>query len=260
MSVRESLYHAAWALDRDIEIAWIHSETLERPGGTGALAGADAILVPGGFGYRGVEGKIVAAQYAREHLVPYFGLCLGMQVMCIEFARNAVGLSEANSTEFIPKTPHPVISLMPDQQGIEDMGGTMRLGLYPCVLQPGTLAADAYAPATQVDERHRHRWEFYNPYRAAFQGAGMVFSGLSPDGRLVEIAEISREQHPWMLGTQFHPEFRSRPTRPHPLFLAFLRAAIYNDRRGAVPLPVEMPAMTHEKHAIPPAGLPAKED
>jgi CTP synthase len=223
MSVRESLYHAAWALDRDIEIAWIHSETLERPGRTDLLADADAILVPGGFGYRGVEGKIVAAQYAREHLVPYFGLCLGMQVMCIEFARNAVGLPEANSTEFIPKTPHPVISLMPDQQGIEDMGGTMRLGLCPCVLQPGTLAADAYAPATQVDERHRHRWEFHNPYRASFQAAGMVFSGLSPNGRLVEIAEISRELHPWMLGTQFHPEFRSRPTRPHPLFLAFLR-------------------------------------
>jgi CTP synthase len=259
MSVREALTHAAWALDHDVEIAWIHSEALERPGGEDLLAGADAILVPGGFGYRGIEGKIAAAQYARERRIPYFGLCLGMQVMCIEFARNAVGLSEANSTEFIPRTPHPVISLMPDQQGIEDMGGTMRLGLYRCVLQSGTLAADAYAPEKQVDERHRHRWEFHNPYRPAFQEAGMVFSGLSPDGRLVEIAEISRDLHPWMLGTQFHPEFRSRPTRPHPLFVAFLDAAVKNRRRNGAALPVELPAPDYEEHAVPQVGSPTKE-
>ncbi len=241
LSVRESLYHAAWSLNRDIEMRWVHSESLERPGGTDALADVDAILVPGGFGYRGIEGKINAAQYARENRVPYFGLCLGMQVMCIEFARNSVGLPDANSTEFNPKTPHPIISLMPDQRGIEDMGGTMRLGLYPCVLQPDTLAAEAYAPETVVNERHRHRWEFHNPYRVAFEEAGMVFSGLSPDGRLVEISELSRDLHPWMLGTQFHPEFRSRPNRPHPLFVAFLRAAIANSRHENAVLPLEQP-------------------
>ena len=225
MSVREALTHAAWSLDRDLELAWVHSESLEHPGGDDQLAGADAILVPGGFGERGIEGKINAARYAREHKVPYFGLCLGMQVMCIEFARNVLGLSDANSTEFNPKTPHPVISLMPDQQGIEDMGGTMRLGLWPCVLQPDSLAAAAYAPEPRVRERHRHRWEFNNRYRASATAAGLRFSGLSPDGRLVEIAELDRNLNPWMLGTQFHPEFRSRPNRPHPLFKAFLEAA-----------------------------------
>ncbi len=225
MSVREALTHAAWSLDHDLELAWIHSESLEHPGGSDQLAGADAILVPGGFGERGIEGKINAARYAREHKVPYFGLCLGMQVMCIEFARNVLHLPDANSTEFNPKTPHPVISLMPDQQGIEDMGGTMRLGLWPCVLQPDSLAAAAYAPEPRVRERHRHRWEFNNRYRASATAAGLRFSGLSPDGRLVEIAELDRSLNPWMLGTQFHPEFRSRPNRPHPLFRAFLEAA-----------------------------------
>ena len=224
MSVREALRHAAWAIDRDVEIEWVHSERLERPGGIEALAGAGGILVPGGFGERGIEGKINAARYAREHRIPYFGLCLGMQVMCIEFARNVLGLAEANSTEFNPKTPDPVISLMPDQQGIEDMGGTMRLGLWACALQDGSLAAAAYAPAPVVRERHRHRWEFNNRYRPAASAAGLHFSGLSPDGRLVEIAELDRGLNPWMLGTQFHPEFRSRPNRPHPLFRAFLEA------------------------------------
>ncbi|HEX9116728.1 MAG TPA: CTP synthase, partial [Anaerolineae bacterium] len=181
-------------------------------------------VVPGGFGYRGVEGKIVAARYARENRIPYLGLCLGMQVMCIEFARNVLNLQGANSTEFDPKTPAPVISLMPDQETIEDMGGTMRLGLYPCLLTPETRAAQAYAPAERIEERHRHRWEFNNRYRQAFLGAGMCFTGLSPDSRLVEIAELTPEVHPWMLGTQFHPEFRSRPNRPHPLFQAFLQA------------------------------------
>jgi CTP synthase len=153
-----------------------------------------------------------------------------MQVMCIEFARHAVGLAGANSTEFNHKTPHPVISLMPDQQGIEDMGGTMRLGLWPCVLQGGSHAARAYAPADQIQERHRHRWEFNNHYRAAFNQAGMVFSGLSPDSRLVEIVELAPTLHPWMVGTQFHPELRSRPTRPHPLFRAFLQAALRDEK------------------------------
>ncbi len=224
MSVREALHHAAWSIDRDIEIEWIHSERLERLSGTEPLVGAQGILVPGGFGERGIEGKIAAARFARENHIPYFGLCLGMQVMCIEFARNILGLADANSTEFNPQTPDPVISLMPDQQGIEEMGGTMRLGLWPCVLQAGSLAAAAYAPRETVQERHRHRWEFYNRYRPAASAAGMVFSGLSPDGRLVEIAELDRKLNPWMLGTQFHPEFRSRPNRPHPLFKAFLEA------------------------------------
>ncbi len=225
LSVREALRHAAWSLDRTVDIQWTSSETLEQPGSDAVLAGVDGIVVPGGFGYRGVEGKIMAARYAREHRVPYLGLCLGMQVMCIEFARNVLKLGHANSTEFDPKTPHPVISLMPDQQMIEDMGGTMRLGLYPCVLGDDSHAAAAYAPAERVEERHRHRWEFNNKYRSAFAAGGICFSGLSPDGRLVEIAELAPELHPWMLGTQFHPELRSRPNRAHPLFRAFLDAS-----------------------------------
>jgi len=226
MSVREALRHAAWSLDHDVEIRWVSAESLERPGGMDQFEGAAGILVPGGFGYRGIEGKIAAARYAREKRVPYFGLCLGMQVMCIEFARNVLGLSDANSTEFNPKTGNPVISLMPDQEAIEEMGGTMRLGLYPCVLRPGSRAAEAYAPTEQIGERHRHRWEFANRYRPVFGAAGMVFSGVSPDSRLVEISELSPDLHPWMLGIQFHPEFRSRPNRPHPLFVAFLKASI----------------------------------
>jgi CTP synthase len=224
MSVREALRHAAWSLDYDVKINYVSAESLEHPGGTDALIGAEGIIVPGGFGYRGIEGKIAAAHYARENGIPYLGLCLGMQVMCIEFARHVLKTQDANSTEFNPKTANPVISLMPDQQGIEEMGGTMRLGLCPCVLQPDTLAAEAYAPSGAVDERHRHRWEFNNRYRTPLGAAGMVFSGISPDGRLVEIAELDRNLHPWMLGTQAHPEFRSRPNRPHPLFRAFLKA------------------------------------
>ncbi|PKO21877.1 MAG: CTP synthase [Chloroflexi bacterium HGW-Chloroflexi-1] len=231
MSVREALYHAAWALDHDVRIEWVSSEALERSDPADWLGDVAGILVPGGFGYRGVEGKIVAAHFARENRTPYLGLCLGMQVMCIEFARNALGLVDANSTEFNPKTPYPVISLMPDQQGIEDMGGTMRLGLYPCVLQEGSQAAQAYAPATRIDERHRHRWEFSNRFRPDFSAAGMRFSGISPDGRLVEICELSDALHPWMVGTQFHPEFRSRPNRPHPLFRAFLQAVLQNEKQ-----------------------------
>jgi len=226
MSVREALRHAAWSLDHDIEIAWIPSEQLERPGGLERLSSAEGIVVAGGFGYRGVEGKIAAARYARENRRPYLGLCLGMQVMCIEFGRHVLGLADANSSEFNPQTANPIISLMPDQQGIEAMGGTMRLGLWPCLLQAGSCAGQAYAPEDRIQERHRHRWEFNNRYRSAFNAAGMAFSGLSPDGRLVEIAELTPELHPWMLGTQFHPELRSRPNRPHPLFRAFLAAVV----------------------------------
>ena len=223
MSVREALHHAALHLGIEVDIAWVHSAELERGRGWEEVRAAHGILVPGGFGDRGIEGKIQAARYAREHKVPYFGLCLGMQLMVVEFARHVLGDEEANSTEFNRNTPHPVIDLMPDQRGILDKGGTMRLGLYPCQLQPGIIAHRAYG-VDEVEERHRHRFEFNNAYREVLARAGMVFSGLSPDGRLVEIAEL--RDHPFMLGTQFHPEFLSRPNRPHPLFVAFLRAAM----------------------------------
>lgn len=222
MSVRESLYHAGVAHNVDVQIDWILSEDLEKGRGLDRLARVAGIVVPGGFGYRGIEGKIVAAQYAREHKVPYLGLCLGMQVMCIDKLRAIVGNDEPNSTEFDHGTRYPVIDLLPEQRDISDMGGTMRLGSYPCALVPGTLAARAYGTAL-VHERHRHRFEFNNAYRDLMQKNGLILSGLSPDGRLVEIVELA--DHPFMVGSQFHPEFKSRPNRPHPLFKAFVEAA-----------------------------------
>lgn len=222
MSVREALKHAALAAGVEVEIEWIHSADLEKDKGWELVQKADAILVPGGFGSRGTEGKIRAAHYARENKIPYLGLCLGMQLMCVEFARHVLGHEDANSSEFDRSTTYPVIDLMTDQRSITDMGGTMRLGLYPCLLKPGTKAAAAYT-VEKIDERHRHRWEFNNAYRAEFEEAGMVFSGLSPDGKLVEIAEI--KDHPYMVGSQFHPEFLSRPNRPHPLFVGLMKAA-----------------------------------
>jgi len=230
ISVREALIHASVALGRRLHVEWINSEDLERGRSVERLAGVDGIVVPGGFGYRGIEGKIVAARYARERQVPYLGLCLGMQVMCIEFARYVTGSDRPNSTEFDPHTNYPVIDLMPDQRGIADMGGTMRLGAYPCVLQAGTAAAAAYGQE-QVSERHRHRFEFNNSFREQLSEAGLTLSGLSPDGRLVEIAEL--RDHPWMLGSQFHPEFKSRPNRPHPLFRAFLEAVQTRTQQGS---------------------------
>jgi CTP synthase len=221
MSVREALRHAAIHLGLEAEILWIHSAELERGKGMELLRAAHGIVVPGGFGSRGIEGKIFAARYARENHVPYLGLCLGMQVMVIEFGRHVLGSEDVNSTEFNRSTPHPVIDLLPEQRGIGDMGGTMRLGLYPCKLLEGTIAQRAYN-VTEVQERHRHRFEFNNTYRELFQEKGMLFSGQSPDGRLVEIAELN--DHPFMLGSQFHPEFLSRPNRAHPLFRAFLEA------------------------------------
>lgn len=223
MSVREALHHAALSLGVDVDISWVHSVDLEKDKGWDLVGSADGILVPGGFGSRGIEGKIQAIQSARENRIPYLGLCLGMQLMVIDFARHVLGVEEVNSSEFDRATPNPVIDLMPDQREIADMGGTMRLGLYPCVLQPGTQAAEAYG-VSQVQERHRHRFEFNNAYRESLGKAGMRFSGLSPDGRLVEIAELA--DHPFMVGTQFHPEFLSRPNRPHPLFVAFLKTVI----------------------------------
>lgn len=227
LSVKEALIHAGLASGWDIEIAWISSEELEKGRDLERLDVVDGIVVPGGFGYRGIEGKIRAARFAREQSVPYLGLCLGMQVMCIEFARHVLQSDEPNSTEFDLSTEFPVIDLMPDQRDIADMGGTMRLGVYDCQLRPGTHAAQAYADlgfGELVQERHRHRFEFNNAFRAELERNGMVFAGISPDGRLVEIAEL--RGHPFMLGSQFHPEFKSRPNKPHPLFLAFVQAAI----------------------------------
>ncbi|HLE52872.1 MAG TPA: CTP synthase [Anaerolineales bacterium] len=238
MSVREALFHAGLALGIEVEIEWVHSAELEKGRGWDQVARSDGIIVPGGFGSRGIEGKIQAARYARQNQVPYLGLCLGMQLMVIEFSRYVLGNEEVNSTEFDRSTPHPVIDLMPDQRDITDMGGTMRLGLYPCELQPETVARRAYQQE-MVSERHRHRFEFNNAYREVLNAAGMRFSGISPDGRLVEIAEMA--DHPFMLGTQFHPEFLSRPNRPHPLFVAFLEAV---RERAGVLKPAEFEAVS----------------
>jgi CTP synthase len=223
ISVREAVRHAGLAEGVNTEMIWLHSSEVEKGKRWDELKSADGIIVPGGFDSRGIEGKIATAAYAREEKVPYLGLCLGLQVMVIEFGRHALGTDDVNSTEFDRKTQHPVIDLLPEQRGLGDMGGTMRLGLYPCKIVPGTKTADAYQK-DYIEERHRHRFEINNKYRSILQENGMVFSGLSPDGRLVEIAEIA--DHPFMLGSQFHPEFLSRPNRPHPLFHAFIKAAV----------------------------------
>ena len=237
LSVREALRHASLHWDRDVSITWVRSEDIEQDGADEWLSHAMGVVVPGGFGSRGVEGMIQAVRYARERHLPYLGLCLGMQVMVIEHARNVLGLAGANSTEFDPDTPYPVIDLMLDQRSVNDMGGTMRLGNYPCALAHGSRAARAYG-APQVNERHRHRFEFNNAYREPLYAAGLLASGLSPDGTLVEIVEA--ERHPFMVGVQFHPEFRSRPEQPHPLFREFTAAATHVLREGDQPeLPIE---------------------
>ena len=231
-SVREALCHAGLYHNRNINLQWIHSEDLEKEGGENLLRQAQGIIVPGGFGLRGIEGMIKAATYARENKIPYLGLCLGMQVMVIEFARHVLGVNTPHSAEFDEATPHPVIDLLPEQQKVKDKGGTMRLGIYPCKLVTGSRAAAAYKQGL-VHERHRHRYEFNNEYRATLAKAGMVYSGLSPDGNLVEVCEI--DNHPWMVSCQFHPEFGSRPGRPHPLFVDFIGAAKDVLREGAQP-------------------------
>jgi CTP synthase len=227
LSVAESIRHASWAAGCNVKIRWIDSEKLEHTGDTEPLAGLDGVVIPGGFGYRGIEGKVRAARYGRESALPTLGLCMGMQCMVIELARTALGTEDANSTEFDAFTPHPVIDLLPEQRDLADKGGTMRLGSYPCVLTEGSLAHRAYKQPI-VLERHRHRFEFNNAYRELLETHGMRFSGLSPDGRLVEIVEIP--EHPFYLGTQYHPEFRSRPNRPHPLLTAFVQAALERAR------------------------------
>jgi CTP synthase len=223
LSVAEAIRHAALFHDRSVEIRWVDSGDLEHGPVASRLDGLDGIVIPGGFGHRGVEGKVHASRYAREHMVPYLGLCLGLQVAVIDIAREVLHTNLPNSTEFNAFTKYPVIDLMPEQRDVADKGGTMRLGVWPCRLTPDTLAARAYGQPI-IYERHRHRFEFNNEFRDLFTNAGIVFSGLSPDGRLVEIAELTG--HPFYLGTQFHPEFKSRPDRPHPLFREFIAACM----------------------------------
>jgi CTP synthase len=231
-SVREALYHASLYNDRSLNLFWVHSEDLEKNGADTLLRTAQGIIVPGGFGIRGIEGMIKTARYARENQIPYFGLCLGMQVMVVEFARHVFNTDEPNSTEFNLNTSYPVIDYMVEQKTLQTKGATMRLGNYPCKLLEGSLAGKAYGQPL-VMERHRHRLEFNNKYREPLQKAGMVFSGVSPDDMLVEICELA--DHPWMLGCQFHPEFLSRPGRPQPLFREFIGVAKGVLREGAQP-------------------------
>lgn len=219
LSVAESLRHAGFDCGTEVDIDWIDAEKVAEDNAEEILGGANGILVPGGFGDRGIEGKITAIKYAREHKVPFFGICLGMQLAVVEYARNVAGLSGAHSSELDPDTPYPVIDIMPDQKDISDMGGTMRLGAYPCVLSKDTFSHDAYA-VDEISERHRHRYELNNAYRDKLSEEGLVVAGTSPNGKLVEIVEI--KEHPWFVGVQFHPEFKTRPNRPHPLFKQFV--------------------------------------
>ena len=222
-SINEALTHGGFANECRVEVDHIDSERLEAGTIPEAVRKADGLLVPMGFGQRGTEGKIAAVRYAREQGLPFFGVCFGMQMAMIEFGRNVCGLTQANSIEVDPETPHPVIALMDQQHGVEKKGGTMRLGAYPCTLQEGSLAVQLYG-RRQISERHRHRYEFNNAYREMFLAKGMVFSGLSPNGALVEI--VGLRDHPWFVGVQFHPEFKSRPFDCHPLFRGFIRAAL----------------------------------
>jgi CTP synthase len=240
LSVTEALRSGGFAHDTRVEIRWVSSDDCESPAGAAReLDGVDGVLVPGGFGIRGIEGKLGAIRHAREHRIPTLGLCLGLQCMVIEGARSLAGLDDANSAEFDPATPHPVIATMADQRdvvaGERDMGGTMRLGLYPAKLAEGSLVREAYGEP-YVEERHRHRYEVNNDYRRRLDDAGLVFSGTSPDGRLVEFVELPRDVHPFFVGTQAHPELRSRPTRAHPLFAAFIGAALAGAEKRGVDL------------------------
>ena len=225
LSVIEALHHSGVLFGRHVDIQLVNGEALDEGNVDEVLGDADGILVPGGFGLRGIEGKVCAARFARTHKIPYLGVCLGLQVAVCEFARDVCGLEGASSAEFDPATPHPVIDIMPDQRDVTDKGGTMRLGAYPCKIAPGTLAAEAYGEPL-VYERHRHRFEVSNAYRDQLVEAGLVISGLSPDGRLVEMVELPEDVHPWFVASQAHPEFKSRPDRPAPLFREFVRAAI----------------------------------
>ncbi len=224
LSVMEALKHASWALGSQVHIDWIDSELVTEQSVRDLLAEADGILVPGGFGDRGIEGKILAARYAREHRIPYLGICLGMQIAVIEYARSVLGYADAHSSEFNPDSTHPVIALMPDQRGNIPKGGTMRLGTYPCVISDTSFMSKAYKGERIIAERHRHRYEFNNDFRRNLIDAGLVISGTSPDGSLVEAVEL--KDHPFFVGVQYHPEFKSRPNRPHPLFSLFIASSL----------------------------------
>jgi CTP synthase len=252
LSVIESLKHAGWAHEVDVKIRWIDSELLTKETADEQLAGLGGIVVPGGFGHRGIEGKILSARYARERRLPFLGLCLGLQCAVIEFARDVLGTEDANSTEFDMFTEHPVIDFMPDQRTMQEKGGTMRLGLYPARLTPGSKAAQVYGTEL-IYERHRHRFEVNNQYRPLLEAAGMILSGQSPDGRLVEIIEL--KDHPWFVASQFHPEFRSRPERPHPLFDGFIGSAVAlaNGRQPELHGPVHEAAQSGELLGAAPA-------
>ncbi len=229
LSVSEALKHAGYAMGTRIDIRWIDSETISSEGCGRIFEDVDGIIVPGGFGNRGIEGKILAAKYAREHKVPYLGLCLGMQIAVIEYARNVAGLEGANSREFDEYAPFRVIDFMPGQNDEIDKGGTLRLGAYPCSIRPGTLLEACY-DQPEISERHRHRYEFNNDYRQRLLDAGLVIGGTSPDGRLVETIELA--DHPFYIGVQYHPEFKSRPNKPHPLFVGFVSAALDRSQKG----------------------------
>lgn len=223
ISMVEALKHAGYAFDADVDIRWVQSEDVTEENVASFLEDVDGVLVPGGFGDRGIAGKIEAIRYARKRHIPFLGICLGMQLATVEFARNVLGWRDAHSAEFEPGCKQAIIDLLPEQKEVEDLGGTLRLGIYPCRLKEGTKTAAAYGEPV-VYERHRHRYEFNNQYRRQMEEAGLLFSGLSPDGRLVEIIEL--QNHPWFVASQFHPEFVSRPTRPQPLFREFIRAAL----------------------------------
>ena len=230
LSVAEALRHGGIVNDANVNIEWIDSEKITEENVAEVLKNCDGVIVPGGFGDRGIEGMIESIRYARENKIPMFGICLGMQMAVVEFARNVAGLKGANSTEFAPDGPYSVIDIMEDQKDITDKGGTMRLGLYPCKLTPDSRSAGIYGDAL-IYERHRHRWEFNNEYRAALTEKGLKIAGMSPDERLVEIVEI--EDHPWFVGVQFHPEFKSRPNKPQKLFADFIRASVENHEKKA---------------------------
>ncbi|MDT5123597.1 MAG: synthase [Acidobacteriota bacterium] len=235
-SLREALTHGGVANNLRVDVKWIESEELMEDDYEDRLRDFDAILVPGGFGKRGVAGMIKAIAYARKTQTPYFGICLGMQTACIEYARNVCGLKDADSTEFDVNTPYPIIFKLRDLVDVEELGGTMRLGAWPCRLAEGTLAREIYGDEAEISERHRHRYEFNPEFRETLERAGLVISGESPDGKFVEIAELPRDVHPWFLGCQFHPEYKSKPLQAHPLFASFVRAAYENRMRNETPL------------------------
>jgi CTP synthase len=247
-SLKEALTHGAISQHLKLQVTWVEAEGLESKtpedrSYEAQLAGFDGILVPGGFGKRGIEGMLNAIRYAREKKVPYFGICLGMQTACIELARNVCGLKDANSTEFNPSSPHRIIYKLRELLGVEEMGGTMRLGAWSCVLKEGSLAAKAYGGATEISERHRHRYEFNREYEAALTGAGLKLTGTTPDATYVEIVELPG--HPYFLGCQFHPEFKSKPLEPHPLFRDFVIASYRNRRQRLTSDAGEAPTLTN---------------